>query len=40
METPLDLLSSNELKGWAAKTAVLLRKHGGKTGEELGPKSN
>ena len=34
-ETPLDLLSSDELKGVTAKIAILLRKHGGKTGEEL-----
>ena len=35
MKTPLDLLSSNELKGWATKTANLLRKHGAKTANEL-----
>jgi len=34
-ETPLDLLSTDELKGVTAKIAILLRKHGGKTGEEL-----
>jgi len=33
--TPLDLLSSVELKGVTAKIAILLRKHGGKTYEEL-----
>jgi ankyrin repeat protein len=33
--TPLDSLSSDELKGVTAKIAILLRKHGGKTGEEL-----
>ena len=33
--TPLDLLSSVKLKGVTAKIAILLRKHGGKTGEEL-----
>ena len=34
-KTPLDLLSANELKGVKAKTAIFIRKHGGKTGEEL-----
>ena len=34
-ETPLDLLSSDELKGVTAKIAILLRKHGGKTKKEL-----
>ena len=34
-QTPLDLLSSVEPKGVIAKIADLLRKHGGKTGEEL-----
>jgi len=34
-ETPLDSLSSDELKGVTAKIAILLRKHGAKTGEEL-----
>jgi ankyrin repeat protein len=34
-ETPLDLLSSDELKGVTAKIAIFLRKHGGKTGKEL-----
>ena len=33
--TPLDLLSSKELEGVTAEIAILLRKHGGKTGEEL-----
>ena len=34
-ETPLDFLSCDELKGVTAEIAILLRKHGGKTGEEL-----
>jgi len=34
-ETPLDRLSSEELEGVTAEIAVLLRKHGAKTGEEL-----
>jgi len=34
-QTPLDLLSSEELEGVTAKIAILLRKHGAKTGEEL-----
>ena len=34
-ETTLDLLSSDELKGITAKIAILPRKHGGKTTEEL-----
>ena len=34
-QTPLDLLSSVEPKGEIAKIVDLLRKHGGKTGEEL-----
>ena len=34
-ETPLDLLSSQELIGETAETAIILRKHGAKTGEEL-----
>ena len=33
--TPLDALSSKELEGVTAEIAILLRKHGGKTGEEL-----
>jgi len=33
--TPLDALSSKELEGVTAKIAILLRKHGGKTAEEL-----
>ena len=34
-ETPLDRLSSEELEGVTAEIAVLIRKQGGKTGEEL-----
>ena len=34
-QTPLDQLSSEELEGVTAEIAILLRKHGGKTGEEL-----
>ena len=34
-KTPLDMLSSEELVGETAETAIFLRKHGGKTGEEL-----
>jgi len=34
-QTPLDYLSSEELEGVTAEIAILLRKHGGKTGEEL-----
>ena len=34
-KTPLDMLSSEELIGETAETAIFLRKHGGKTGEEL-----
>ena len=34
-KTPLDMLSSEELVGEKAETAIFLRKHGGKTGEEL-----
>ena len=34
-ETPLDRLSSEELEGVTAEIAVLLRKHGAKTAEEL-----
>ena len=34
-QTPLDYLTSAELEGVTAEIAVLLRKHGGKTGEEL-----
>ena len=34
-ETPLDRLSSEELEGVIAEIAVLLRKHGAKTTEEL-----
>ena len=33
--TPLDALSSKELEGVTAEIAILLRKHGGKTAEEL-----
>tara|TARA_B100000700_G_C14770517_1_gene726534 strand:- start:284 stop:517 length:234 start_codon:yes stop_codon:yes gene_type:complete len=33
--TPLDLLSSKELEGVTAEIAILLRKHGGKTADEL-----
>ena len=32
---PLDLLSSKELEGVTAEIAILLRKHGGKTADEL-----
>ena len=32
---PLDLLSSKELEGVTAEIAILLRKHGGKTTDEL-----
>ena len=34
-KTPLDMLSSEELVGETAETAIFLRKQGGKTGEEL-----
>ena len=34
-QTPLDYLSSEELEGVTAEIAILLRKHGGKTAEEL-----
>ena len=34
-KTPLDFLSSEELEGVTAEIAILLRKHGGKTAEEL-----
>jgi len=34
-QTPLDYLTSVELEGVTAEIAILLRKHGGKTGEEL-----
>ena len=34
-QTPLDLLSSEELEGVTAEIAILLRKHGAKTAEEL-----
>ena len=38
--TPLDILSSEELVGETAETAIFLRKHGGKTAEELKAKGN
>ena len=38
--TPLDMLSSEELVGETAETAIFLRKHGGKTAEELKAKGN
>jgi hypothetical protein len=34
-QTPLDYLSSEELEGVTVEIAILLRKHGGKMGEEL-----
>ena len=34
-KTPLDMLSSEELVGETAETAIFLRKHGAKTAEEL-----
>ena len=39
-ETPLDTLSSKELEGVTAEIAILLRKHGGKTAEELDAAGN
>ena len=33
--TPLDLISPKELEGVTAEIAILLRKHGGKTADEL-----